>query len=293
MTVTVKSCVVLAATVAELGETETVIAGTVTVAGEVFVASVTEVAVMVTATSLGGALAGALNVTDVFVTSLSVPAPDTGEMLQITPALPGSLVTVAVKVCLLPAATIAPLGSTETTIAGTTTFADADVVGVAAEVAVMVTAKSFDGGFAGRIVGHGSLGRIAQSSCTRHRRNRPSDAGVRGIILYRRRKHLHCMRDHANVVGRHGDHNRRKIHRINSRYSRVCDGFGCDGCAPIGQHAGRCIIFNRGARLFAYRARPGQCPRDALSRWIIGNRRRDRDALPLSDCVRIAPSESD
>ena len=146
-----KSCVVLAATVAELGEMETVIAGTVTVAEKVLVASVTEVAEMVTATSLGGAVADALNVTDVFVTSLSVPAPDAGEMLQTTPALPGSLVTVAVKICLLPAATIASLGSTEIAIAGTTTFADADVVGVAAEVAVMVTAKSLAGGLAGAL----------------------------------------------------------------------------------------------------------------------------------------------
>ena len=146
-----KSCVVLAATVAELGEMETAIAGTVTVAGELLVASVTEVAVMVTTTSLGGALAGALNLTDVFVTSLSVPAPDAGEMLQTTPALLGSLVTVAVKICWVPAATVAPFGSTEIMIAGTTTFADADIVGVAAEVAVMVTVKSFDGGLAGAL----------------------------------------------------------------------------------------------------------------------------------------------
>jgi len=151
LAVAVKSCIVLAATVAELGEMETAIVGTVTVAGELLVASVTEVAVMVTTTSLGGALAGALNVTDVFVTSLSVPAPDAGEMLQTTPALLGSLVTVAVKICLVPAATVAPFGSTEIMIAGTTTFADADVVGVAAEVAVMVTAKSFDGGLAGAL----------------------------------------------------------------------------------------------------------------------------------------------
>ena len=146
-----KSCVVLAATIAELAERETAIAGTVTVAGKLFVASVTEVAVMVTATSLGGVLAGALNVTDVFVTSLSVPAPDAGEMLQTTPVLLGSLATVAVKTCLVPAATVAPFGSTEIMIAGTTTLADADIVGVAPEVAVMVTAKSFDGGLAGAL----------------------------------------------------------------------------------------------------------------------------------------------
>jgi len=151
LAVAVKSCVVLAATVAELGEMETAIAGTVTVTRELFVASVTEVAVMVTTTSLGGALPAALNVTDVFVTSLSVPPPDAGEMLQTTPALLGSLVTVAVKLCLVPAATVAPPGFTEITIARTTTLADADIVGVAAEVAVMVIAKSFDGGLAGAL----------------------------------------------------------------------------------------------------------------------------------------------
>jgi hypothetical protein len=130
---------------------ETAIAGTVTVAGEFLVASVIEVAVMVTTTSLGGALGGALNVTDVLVTSLSVPAPDAGEMLQTTPALAGSLITAAVKTCLVPAATVAPFGSTEIIIAGTTMLADPNIVVVAAELAVMVITKSFDGELAGAL----------------------------------------------------------------------------------------------------------------------------------------------
>jgi len=149
--VAVKSWVVLAGTVAVLAERETTIAGTVTVAGELRVASVTEVAVIVATTSLGGAFAGALNVTDVFVTSLRVPAPDAGEMLQTTPALVGSFVTVAVITCLVAAGTVAPLGSTEITMAGTTTLAEPDIAVEAAEVAVMVTGRSFDGGLAGAL----------------------------------------------------------------------------------------------------------------------------------------------
>jgi hypothetical protein len=152
LAVAVMSCVLLAGTsTGEFTEMETRIAGTVTVAGEFLVASVTEVAVMVTTTSLGGALAGALKVTDVLVRLLSVPAPDAGEMLQTTPELLGSFVTVAVKTCLVPAITIAPFGSTEIKIAGTTTLTETDWVGVAVEVAVMVTAKSFDGGLAGAL----------------------------------------------------------------------------------------------------------------------------------------------
>ncbi len=80
-----------------------VIAGsgvTVTVADAVFVVSAAEVAVMVT-TRLPDTLAGALYVTDVVVTLVSVPhavpvqaVPDT---VQVTPLLPESFATAAVK----------------------------------------------------------------------------------------------------------------------------------------------------------------------------------------------------
>jgi len=70
---------------AELGMTDTVLDGTVIVAAEDVDGLVTEVAVMVTMRSFDGELLGELYVTDVLLTLLSVPAPEAGDMLHVTP----------------------------------------------------------------------------------------------------------------------------------------------------------------------------------------------------------------
>jgi hypothetical protein len=136
---------------AEDGETPTLIAGTVRPSEFDFDGSATEVAVTVTFKSLVGGLAGALYVAELPVTLLSVPAPDAGEMVQVTPLSFGSLLTVAVKGSMPPAGTMAPTGETLTVIAGTVTFAEPDFDVSAAEVAVIVTARSFAGGLAGAL----------------------------------------------------------------------------------------------------------------------------------------------
>ena len=82
---------------------------------------------------------------------LSVPAPVAGEIDQVTPFCPGSGCTVAVKVWLLPAGTVAVAGETVTVFAGTVMFALADIEVLETEVAVMVTARSFGGGPAGAL----------------------------------------------------------------------------------------------------------------------------------------------
>jgi hypothetical protein len=84
-TVAVNVWVEPAETVAELGAIVTTLAGTVRVAESDADGLVTEVAVMVTMRSLGGGLAGGLYATDVLVMLLSVPAPEAGEMLHVTP----------------------------------------------------------------------------------------------------------------------------------------------------------------------------------------------------------------
>jgi len=90
-TVAVNASVLPASTiVTPPGETDTVIAGTVMLAVSDLVLSATEVAVMLTARSLVGVLAGALYVTEVLVALLSVPPPVAGEMLHVTPAFEGS-----------------------------------------------------------------------------------------------------------------------------------------------------------------------------------------------------------
>jgi hypothetical protein len=67
--------------------------------------------------------------------------------LQVTPAFPGSFVTVTVNCMLLVASTGSGLcGSTSTTIAGTVTRALATASVLATAVAVTVTCKSFAGG---------------------------------------------------------------------------------------------------------------------------------------------------
>ncbi len=62
--------------------------------------------------------------------------------VQVTPALAGSFVTVAVNCCVVFTVTLAVVGATETEIGGggvTVTVAEANLVGSATEVAVTVT----------------------------------------------------------------------------------------------------------------------------------------------------------
>src|SRR5262245_5216862 len=106
---------------------------------------------MVTVTSAGGIPAGALYVTDVFVASLSVPAPDAGKIDHVTPWFDGSLASCAVASALPPACTIPVSSVTDIRIAGTAMVVDAVFVASATAVAVMVTVKSTDGGVAGAV----------------------------------------------------------------------------------------------------------------------------------------------
>jgi hypothetical protein len=81
-------------------------------------------------------------VAEVVVILLRVPAPDAGEMVQLTPLLLGSGVTVAVNDCGEPPVfTVAVAGTTETTSVGTVTLAEADLDVSAMDVAVTVTAR--------------------------------------------------------------------------------------------------------------------------------------------------------
>ena len=82
---------------------------------------------------------------------LSVPAPEAGEIDQVTPFCPGSGCTVAVKVWLLPAGTVAVPGETETALAGTVRVALADIEVLETDVAVTVTTTSVGGGAAGAL----------------------------------------------------------------------------------------------------------------------------------------------
>ena len=134
----------------ESGATETVIAGTV-MAAVPEAALVRDVAVMVAVISLTGALAGALYVAEVLLRFVSVPAPDDGEIDQLTPVCAGSYCTLAVSTCVVPAGTVAVLGETVTTLAGTVTTTAPDVDALATAVAVMVTARSLGGGPAGAL----------------------------------------------------------------------------------------------------------------------------------------------
>jgi len=89
-------------------------------------------------------------VTEVVVILLRVPAPVAGEMVQLTPLLSGSGVTVAVNDCGEPPVfTSAVAGATETFSVGTLTVAEADFDGSAIDVAVMVTVRRVAGGVTG------------------------------------------------------------------------------------------------------------------------------------------------
>ena len=56
--------------------------------------------------------------TDVLVTLLSVPAPEAGESVHVTPLFEESFCTVALRTCVAPATTVAELGATETDTGG-------------------------------------------------------------------------------------------------------------------------------------------------------------------------------
>ena len=58
---------------------------------------------------------------------------------------------VAVKICCVPAGTVALSGLTEIEIAGTKILAEVEIAALIAEVAVMVTVKSLLGVFAGAL----------------------------------------------------------------------------------------------------------------------------------------------
>lgn len=142
VTVAVKFFVAPTPTLAVPGETLTLIGGAVSVmvAEAFFDPSRFDVATNVTLAGDGN-VAGAVYVTDVAVALLSVPhAPLQPERLQFTPKLPGSLLTVAVKLWLWLSCTVAVGGDTPTeTDAMTVTAAEAERVLSATEVAVTVT----------------------------------------------------------------------------------------------------------------------------------------------------------
>ena len=71
--------------------------------------------------------------------------------VQVTPALLGSLATVAVNCCVALSATLAVVGETEAEVAETVTVADIDFVGSVTDVAVTVTDKLLAGGVAGAV----------------------------------------------------------------------------------------------------------------------------------------------
>ena len=70
-------------------------------------------------------------------------------MLQVTPLFDVSLFTTAVISDVPPADTVPTDAVTETEITARSTFTDADFAGSVAEVAVMVTIRSLEGGVAG------------------------------------------------------------------------------------------------------------------------------------------------
>lgn len=153
--VAVKFCVVLITTVADVGETETVMAGTVIVAEPDFVASALETAVRVTVRSLSGGVAGAVYVVGFEVGLLSVP--HVGEQ-GVTPSVSVHATavfdvppTVAVNCAVPLASTCSVVGETETLIAGTVIVTEADLVLSVAEVAVRVMVRVLAGGVVGAV----------------------------------------------------------------------------------------------------------------------------------------------
>lgn len=113
LTVGLNSAVVLMATLAEVGVRETVIAGTVIMAACDLVASDAEVAVSMTLRSLAGAVIGALYVVLVPLAVMvgeTLPQAAAGAehlIVQVTPRLTESLLTVAANCIEVPAMTVA------------------------------------------------------------------------------------------------------------------------------------------------------------------------------------------
>ena len=71
--------------------------------------------------------------------------------VQVTPLFAVSLLTVAVKLAVLPAGTLALGGATATVMAGTVMVAEFVLVVSATDVAVIVTVKVLGGGAAGAV----------------------------------------------------------------------------------------------------------------------------------------------
>jgi len=88
-------------------------------------------------------------VTVLLVALLSVPAPEAGEIDQLTPVAPGSYCTDAVSTCELAAGTRATVGETDTILAGTVRTSAPDTEVCETDVAVIVTVTSLGGGLAG------------------------------------------------------------------------------------------------------------------------------------------------
>jgi len=135
-------------------ERKTAIAAKVIPTDPDLVGSLTEVAAIVTCTSLAGGVAGAVYVTEELVGLLRVPAPVAGAIVQeagSTPLFAGSLLTMA-EICDVPPATTGLTDAVaETKTAEKTMFRLFDFVGSDTEVAVMVTDTSLGGGAAGAL----------------------------------------------------------------------------------------------------------------------------------------------
>jgi hypothetical protein len=137
-------------TVAVAGSTETTSVGTLMVAEADFDVSAMDVAVMVTVRWVAGGVTGGLYVTELGVISIRLPAPEAGEMVQVTPWPDGSLFALALNVTPMPpACTVTLVGSIETVIAGTVTVAESDFDVSAADAALTITLRSLAGALAG------------------------------------------------------------------------------------------------------------------------------------------------
>jgi hypothetical protein len=157
VTVAVNGAVAPTSTVAEVGATETVVPGTVTLAELDTEVSATGLAVTTTDKSPAGRVPGAVYVV---ATPLAVAVGETvphgaaeHDTVQVTPLFVESLATVAVNWAVVPAWTVAVGGvtETETGVAGILMVAEAAFDESAPEVAVIVTVRSPDGGVVGAV----------------------------------------------------------------------------------------------------------------------------------------------
>jgi hypothetical protein len=148
---------------ADLGETTTVMARTVTVPEPDFVESDIDVAEMVMGRFAVGTADGAVYVTEVVVGLLRVPTAGVGEVIAqeagLTPIFAGSKVTVAM-ICEVPlrqeggvgqACTEIGFAERETAMAAKVIPMDPCVAGGLADLAVIVTCTSLDGGASGAV----------------------------------------------------------------------------------------------------------------------------------------------